>query len=455
MKKLLCMVLIVSLLMTTALAATFSDVPAGKWYSAGVEYCASQGYVTGYSNGTFKPGNNITRAELAVVMNKMLGLKSPANNTFSDVPSGKWFTEPILNCVKAGVITGYNSKSFGPSDPVTREQAAVIMAQAFQVEKASGRSSFADDGQIATWAVGYVKAMNAKGLITGTGSNRFSPKDRVTRGQVCTIINTAKNGPSKPSDGGKTPSGSDVTIKEQVLLDQSGIKITAKSLDFDDLFGPVIRVLIENNSGKNITVQARNVSVNGYMVDPIFSADVSNGKKANDGITIMQNELDRLGIKTIADVEFKFHIFESDSYENYYDSKPVVIKTSAADTYKYSYDDSGKLLYNANGLKIVYKGLDTSDEIFGPRVMLYLENTGSKDVCVQVRDVSVNGYMIDPIFSVDLPIGKHAVSGVTFMKEDLTENGISKIQSVDLSFHVFSWDEGNTIVDTSPITITA
>lgn len=453
MKKLLCTFLIVSLLMTTALAATFTDVPAGKWYSAGVEYCASQGFVTGYSNGTFKPGNNITRAELAVVMNKMLGLKSPANNTFSDVPSGKWFTEPILNCVKAGVITGYSSKSFGPSDPVTREQAAVILAQAFHVEKASGRSSFADDSQIASWAVGYVKAMNTKGLITGTGNNRFSPKDKVTRGQICTIINTAKNGPSKPSDNGKTPTGSDVTIKEQVLLNQSGVKITAKSLDFDDLFGPVIRVLIENNSGKNITVQARNVSVNGYMVEPIFSADVSNGKKANDGITIMQDELDRLGIKTIADVEFNFHIFESDSYDNYFDSKPVVIKTSAADTYKYSYDDSGKPLYNANGLKIVYKGVDTSDEIFGPRLMVYLENASGKDICVQVRNVSVNGYMMEPIFSVDLPSGKHAVSGITFMEEDLSKSGISKMQTVELSFHVFNWNSGDTVFDTASIRI--
>lgn len=455
MKKILCTILIISLLMTTALAATFSDVPAGKWYSAGVEYCASQGYVSGYSDGTFKPGNNITRAELAVVMNKMLGLKSPANNTFSDVPSGKWFTEPILNCVKAGVITGYSGKSFGPSDPVTREQAAVIMAQAFQVEKSSGRSSFADDGQIASWAVGYVKAMNAKGLISGTGNNRFSPKDKVTRGQICTIINTAKNGPSEPSGGSNAPSGKEVTIKEQILLDQSGIKITAKSLDFDEFFGPVIRVLIENNSGKNITVQARNTSVNGYMVDPIFSVDVSNGKKANDGITIMQNDLDRYKIKTIADVELSFHIFESDSYDAYLDSKPVVIKTSAADSYKYSYDDSGKTLYSENGLKIVYKGLDTSDEIFGPKLVMYLENTGSKDVCVQVRDVSVNGYMIDPIFSVDLPAGKHAISGVTFMKDDLSKNGISKIQTVDLSFHVFDWDEGDTIVDTAPITISA
>ena len=199
MKKILCTILIAAVLCTAVFATTFSDVPSGKWYTAGVEFCAAQGYVTGYTDGTFKPGNSITRAELAAVMNKMLSLSEPAENTFADVPTGKWYTEPILNCVNAGVITGYSDKKFGPSDNVTREQASVILAKAFDVEKASGRTSFADDANISGWAVGSVKAMAAKGLVSGTGNNQFSPKAKVTRGQICTMINTAVNGPSTPA----------------------------------------------------------------------------------------------------------------------------------------------------------------------------------------------------------------------------------------------------------------
>ena len=199
MKKILSIILIIALLCTAVFAANFSDVPDGKWYSTGVKYCASQGYVSGYTDGTFKPENNITRAELAAVMNKVLKLSDPAANSFKDVPAGAWYAVPVLKCVKAGVITGYGNNEFGPNDKVTREQAAVILAKAYNVANVSGRTSFADDASISAWAVGSVKAMAAKKLVSGTGNNLFSPKAHVTRGQICTMINTAENGPAEPT----------------------------------------------------------------------------------------------------------------------------------------------------------------------------------------------------------------------------------------------------------------
>ena len=77
----------------------------------------------------------------------------------------------------------------------------------------------------------------------------------------------------------KQPEAKDVTIEEAVLVDDAGVKITAKSLESEELFGAEVKLLIENNSGKDLTFQCRNVSVNGYMVETMFSADVVNGKK--------------------------------------------------------------------------------------------------------------------------------------------------------------------------------
>lgn len=194
-------VLLSFLLMTTLLygtmtpanaAAGFSDVPSGKWYTQAVFFCAEKGYVSGYENGTFRPNNKLTRAEMAVIMNKMLGLKESANNAFDDVASGKWYTDPVLHCVKAGVMTGYNDKRFGTSDTLTREQGAVILAKALDVTTSSGRTGFTDDASISKWAVESVKAMNAKGLITGMGNNRFEPKTPLTRAQMCQIIYAAQ-----------------------------------------------------------------------------------------------------------------------------------------------------------------------------------------------------------------------------------------------------------------------
>ena len=126
------------------------------------------------------------------------------------------------------------------------------------------------------------------------------------------------------------------------------MKITAKSLDEDSLFGPELKLLLENNSGKDLTFQCRNASVNGYMIEPMMSVDVVDGKKANDSLIFMKSDLDACGIDMIADMEFSFHIFDTNEWEDYLDTDVIPLKTSAADTYEYTFDDSGDLAYEGN-----------------------------------------------------------------------------------------------------------
>ena len=175
----------------------FVDVKDGDWYTNAVEYCYDRGLVGGYEDRTFRPNRNLTRAEMSAIMNKMLNLSEKAENTFSDVRNGTWYSEPVLRCVKAGIMAGYDSKTFGVNDPLTREQGAVILANAFQINKESGRTSFSDDGKISSWAVGSVKAMAGKGYITGMGNNTFSPKSELTRAQMCQIIYAANGSPAR------------------------------------------------------------------------------------------------------------------------------------------------------------------------------------------------------------------------------------------------------------------
>lgn len=248
------------------------------------------------------------------------------------------------------------------------------------------------------------------------------------------------------------PQGKEVTISETVLVDEGGVKITAKSLSFDGIFGPEIKLLIENNSGKDLTVQGRKASVNGYMVETIMSVDVVDGKKANDTLTFLKSDLNACGIETIADMEFSFHIFTTSGWDDYLDTTQIQLKTSAADTYEYTFDDSGDVAYDGNGAKIVVKGLDDSS-FLGSGILVYIENNGDKDFTVQVRDVSVNGFMIDPIFSSEVMAGKHAIDTITFMGSSLEENDIAEIETVELSFHIFESSGWETIVDTDTVTI--
>ena len=244
----------------------------------------------------------------------------------------------------------------------------------------------------------------------------------------------------------------EVTISEAVLVDEAGVKIVAKSLSTDDLFGPEIKLLIENNSGKDLTFQCRNASVNGYMVETMMSVDVVDGKKANDSLTFMNSDLEACGIDAIADMEFSFHIFDMAEWETYLDTDAIQIKTSIADTYEYSYDDSGDLAYDGNGVKVVIKGL-AEDSFYGPSIVVYIENTREDGVTVQVRDVSINGFMVDPMFSCDVSAGKHAIDTITFMDTELEENEIDTIEDVELSFHIFNMEDWETIVDTEVVNI--
>lgn len=252
----------------------------------------------------------------------------------------------------------------------------------------------------------------------------------------------------------QAPERGGVSIPESVLVDESGIKITATGFDTAAMFGPELKLLIENDSGQDLTFQSRGASVNGYMVETMMSVDVVTGKKANGGLSFSSSDLKPCGIDTIADLEFSFHIFTSEGWETYLDTPPIQLKTSAADTYEYTFDDSGDLAYEGNGVKLLIKGLAEDSSIFGPSIVVYLENNSDASITVQARDTSVNGFMLSPVFSSEVAGGKHAVDTITFMSSELEENNITSIDTVELSFHIFETEGWDTIVDTDAVTIT-
>ncbi len=114
------------------------------------------------------------------------------------------------------------------------------------------------------------------------------------------------------------------TESEEILYDDGGITIIAKGLS-EEFIGTALNLLIENNTNQSITVQARNTSVNGYMISPIMSEDVAPGKRANTTMVFMSSKLEDNGITEITEIETSFHIFESDSWSNSVDTDIVKI----------------------------------------------------------------------------------------------------------------------------------
>jgi len=279
---------------------------------------------------------------------------------------------------------------------------------------------------------------------TEEGENdKISPTTEEENSEVVTLEE------AKPTS---TPDNK-VNVEEQVLLEQDGVLITLKSLSYDGFFGPSLKVLIENKSEKDITVQVRKTVVNDVMVDTLFSSDVAAGKKANDEITYMGSDLKEANIETIKSFELVLILIDPDSFDTIFETEPLTITTSADPSYVQTFDDSGFVALDKNDLKIVVQKLDSEDSFWGADIYVYIENNSSRDITVQLRDVSINGFMIDPIFSSDILPGKKAYDSITFFESDLTDNEINTIDELSLKFHVFDADSWDTIFDSEIVTI--
>jgi len=263
--------------------------------------------------------------------------------------------------------------------------------------------------------------------IASTSTDNSTGKD-VDSGNSSGDIHTTAPAKSESLDSSETtkpapstePTPKPITVEEQVLFEEGGIKIILKSLSDDSFFGPSLKVLVENNSSKDITVQTRNSVVNGVMVDTMFSCDVVAGKKANDSIILSETDLDMASITVLKDIEFTFHIFDTKSFDKIVNSDTVKISTTADSSFIQDYDDSGFVALDKNNVKVVVKKLNNT---------------------------------IDPIFSCEILSGKKAYDSITFMESDLKENDIKKFESLELAFHIFSTEGWKTIYDSDVIKV--
>ncbi len=245
-----------------------------------------------------------------------------------------------------------------------------------------------------------------------------------------------------------------VTIEEQVLFEQDGIVVTAKEYITDRIWGDGIKLLIENNSDKNVTVGCNALIVNNYMISDLFVSGVAAGKKANEVMYLSNTELEAAGIESVGQIEAYFHVYDTDTYDTLFDTDGVTIQTSGFDNMDTVADESGVELYNEGGIRIVGKTVD-ENSFWGIAILLYCENNSGKNISISVNEMSINGFMMDPLFTTTIYDGKKAYEDITIFAEDLTANGIESIEEVELRFHIYDAATYETIADSEDITFSA
>lgn len=116
----------------------------GHWAEEAVNRWTHRGIVEGYPDGTFKPGNSITRAEFAALVNRTFGYATFSSVEFSDVNDDEWFAGDVSKAVGAGYIEGYPDGTFKPNENISRQEAALVLARINDLEKTGEVYDFTD-----------------------------------------------------------------------------------------------------------------------------------------------------------------------------------------------------------------------------------------------------------------------------------------------------------------------
>lgn len=169
----------------------FQDVGQNHWAAKYISSMAAKGIILGTGDERFSPASNITRGQVAVLLARILDLKSSGQHQFADVSAASWYGEAVLALADAGIVQGANGK-FNPAAEISRQDLAVMLARALAYAgiTPSGQTSatYKDQDLIAGYAAKAVEQMASAGLMNGTGELRFNPTAQATRAEVAKVV---------------------------------------------------------------------------------------------------------------------------------------------------------------------------------------------------------------------------------------------------------------------------
>lgn len=186
---LLTLVMVFSLLSVSAWAeeTTYSDV-AGHWAQAAILRWSDYGVLQG-SEGKFSPNGTLTRGQMAVILSRLLNLPAAPSAGFTDVAPDAWYADGINRCAAAGILQGSEGKAM-PEDPITREQAMVMLCRALGIaaEDVGVLAAFSDVSLASDYARPYVAALVKAGVVKGDANGLLNPLSKITRAEIVTMI---------------------------------------------------------------------------------------------------------------------------------------------------------------------------------------------------------------------------------------------------------------------------
>lgn len=175
-----------------ATVTPFADI-TGHWAEESILRLLLSKSIKGYPDGTFRANATITRAEFITALVNAFQLKPQSGKVFTDTAS-HWAQHAIATAASYGIIAGYNDKNFGPDDPVTREQMAVMIVAAADLDietKGNLAGLFKDSARISDWSAQAVMEAKQADIISGYPDKTFRPTAWASRAEGVTVITKA------------------------------------------------------------------------------------------------------------------------------------------------------------------------------------------------------------------------------------------------------------------------
>ena len=235
---------------TNRKATDFRDFDRTAWYAEAVSAAVDNGLLYGKSATVIDPNGDMTRAEMAAIINRSFGCYKAADiSQYKDVAKSKWYYKDVALAVQMGTYNGRSNSSMAPDAPITRQEAMTVVARALELDYDSYSKTelaqFSDAGKISTWALPYVRAMVGADYIHGRGKI-LAPQDNITRAEFA-----------------------------QIFANIIGTYIVSKGSYDKDMKG---NVLIRTND-----VELKNMTVDG---DLIIGCGAADGKVTLDNVTV-------------------------------------------------------------------------------------------------------------------------------------------------------------------------
>ncbi len=288
--------------------------------------------------------------------------------------------------------------------------------------------------------------------VTETAEDSDAEADAVSDGDADEYLQT-ETGEADDDIKHSTTTFADAFIEETELYNSDGITVTAIGFNADADFGPEVAVRVVNESDMTVDVVAEDVAVNGYMLDPGLLYIVAGPGETVDGdITLYGTFLDARGIDTVAEVSLNIAVMDDLTYSDIGLGDRITLMTSAAEDFDQEVDDSGEVIYDKDGIRVVSRGL-VKDSFWDGDLVLYMENNTDKYIGISSADVSVNGMPEEyTTLWADLYADTRTVGGMYLMDiEDQEIESIDDVKEISLKIQIIDQNLGEQIDESDRI----